>query len=221
MHKYIQPVLCGLYYFSYFKASYNWTKGQQLIWQLKYLTRFVHFFKLGVFPLGLSYYICEKCVYLSCWLVYGCRACTRQRMLSGSFEGQPTKERSILSVQHHIRQERRSDQHAHKITWSAHIVLNTVLQYMLWVCIHLEPWLSNWWSTGVLNDFLVVELDSMELRKRHVEKKTLRKKMYFLRLSFARISQKYIFFLHVFFFSTSLLGFRETPRSSQNIIIHI
>lgn len=41
-----------------------------------------------------------------------CRACTRQRMLSGSFEGQPTKERSILSVQHHIRQERRSDQHS-------------------------------------------------------------------------------------------------------------
>lgn len=37
------------------------------------------------------------------------RACTRQRMLSGSFEGQPAKERSILSVQHHIRQERRSD----------------------------------------------------------------------------------------------------------------
>lgn len=35
------------------------------------------------------------------------RACTRQRMLSGSFEGQPAKERSILSVQHHIRQERR------------------------------------------------------------------------------------------------------------------
>uniref|UniRef100_A0A672SP91 Sodium leak channel non-selective protein n=1 Tax=Sinocyclocheilus grahami TaxID=75366 RepID=A0A672SP91_SINGR len=31
-----------------------------------------------------------------------------QRMMSGSFEGQPTKERSILSVQHHIRQERRS-----------------------------------------------------------------------------------------------------------------
>ncbi|KAK3568739.1 hypothetical protein QTP86_016296 [Hemibagrus guttatus] len=39
------------------------------------------------------------------------RACTRQRMLSGSFEGQPTKERSILSVQHHIRQERRSLRH--------------------------------------------------------------------------------------------------------------
>lgn len=37
------------------------------------------------------------------------RACTRQRMLSGSFEGQPAKERSILSVQHHIRQERRYD----------------------------------------------------------------------------------------------------------------
>lgn len=37
------------------------------------------------------------------------RACTRQRMLSGSFEGQPAKERSILSVQHHVRQERRSD----------------------------------------------------------------------------------------------------------------
>lgn len=35
------------------------------------------------------------------------RACTTQRMLSGSFEGQPAKERSILSVQHHIRQERR------------------------------------------------------------------------------------------------------------------
>ncbi|KAA8587919.1 hypothetical protein FQN60_001113 [Etheostoma spectabile] len=34
------------------------------------------------------------------------RACTTQRMLSGSFEGQPAKERSILSVQHHIRQER-------------------------------------------------------------------------------------------------------------------
>lgn len=34
-------------------------------------------------------------------------------MLSGSFEGQPTKERSILSVQHHIRQERRSDQHTY------------------------------------------------------------------------------------------------------------
>ncbi len=41
-------------------------------------------------------------------------ACTRQRMLSGSFEGQPAKERSILSVQHHIRQERRSDStHTH------------------------------------------------------------------------------------------------------------
>uniref|UniRef100_A0A671U6P0 Sodium leak channel NALCN n=1 Tax=Sparus aurata TaxID=8175 RepID=A0A671U6P0_SPAAU len=39
------------------------------------------------------------------------RACTRQRMLSGSFEGQPAKERSILSVQHHIRQERRSLRH--------------------------------------------------------------------------------------------------------------
>ncbi|KAI3356427.1 hypothetical protein L3Q82_017640, partial [Scortum barcoo] len=38
-------------------------------------------------------------------------ACTRQRMLSGSFEGQPAKERSILSVQHHIRQERRSLRH--------------------------------------------------------------------------------------------------------------
>uniref|UniRef100_A0AAQ4PIQ4 Sodium leak channel NALCN n=1 Tax=Gasterosteus aculeatus aculeatus TaxID=481459 RepID=A0AAQ4PIQ4_GASAC len=39
------------------------------------------------------------------------RACTTQRMLSGSFEGQPAKERSILSVQHHIRQERRSLRH--------------------------------------------------------------------------------------------------------------
>ncbi|XP_062389409.1 sodium leak channel non-selective protein [Sardina pilchardus] len=39
------------------------------------------------------------------------RACTRQRMLSGSFEGAPAKERSILSVQHHIRQERRSLRH--------------------------------------------------------------------------------------------------------------
>uniref|UniRef100_A0A3Q2QJN4 Sodium leak channel NALCN n=1 Tax=Fundulus heteroclitus TaxID=8078 RepID=A0A3Q2QJN4_FUNHE len=39
------------------------------------------------------------------------RACTRQRILSGSFEGQPAKERSILSVQHHIRQERRSLRH--------------------------------------------------------------------------------------------------------------
>ncbi|GAB1299202.1 Sodium leak channel NALCN [Apodemus speciosus] len=39
------------------------------------------------------------------------KACTRQRMLSGSFEGQPAKERSILSVQHHIRQERRSLRH--------------------------------------------------------------------------------------------------------------
>ncbi|XP_012689441.1 sodium leak channel non-selective protein isoform X2 [Clupea harengus] len=39
------------------------------------------------------------------------RACTRQRMLSGSLEGQPAKERSILSVQHHIRQERRSLRH--------------------------------------------------------------------------------------------------------------
>ncbi|KAM9343379.1 sodium leak channel NALCN isoform 3-T3 [Pholidichthys leucotaenia] len=39
------------------------------------------------------------------------RACTRQRMLSGSFDGQPAKERSILSVQHHIRQERRSLRH--------------------------------------------------------------------------------------------------------------
>ncbi|XP_016408953.1 sodium leak channel non-selective protein-like [Sinocyclocheilus rhinocerous] len=39
------------------------------------------------------------------------RACTRQRLMSGSFEGQPTKERSILSVQHHIRQERRSLRH--------------------------------------------------------------------------------------------------------------
>lgn len=45
------------------------------------------------------------------------RACTRQRMLSGSFEGQPAKERSILSVQHHVRQERRSDSaHAHSDT---------------------------------------------------------------------------------------------------------
>lgn len=44
-------------------------------------------------------------------------ACTRQRMLSGSFEGQPAKERSILSVQHHIRQERRSDgAHTHTLT---------------------------------------------------------------------------------------------------------
>ncbi|XP_041934301.1 sodium leak channel non-selective protein [Alosa sapidissima] len=40
------------------------------------------------------------------------RACTRQRMLSGSLEGAPAKERSILSVQHHIRQERRSDIHS-------------------------------------------------------------------------------------------------------------
>ncbi|XP_028291437.1 sodium leak channel NALCN isoform X4 [Gouania willdenowi] len=39
------------------------------------------------------------------------RACTTQRILSGSFEGQPAKERSILSVQHHIRQERRSLRH--------------------------------------------------------------------------------------------------------------
>ncbi|KAJ4932954.1 hypothetical protein JOQ06_029792 [Pogonophryne albipinna] len=39
------------------------------------------------------------------------RACTTQRMLSGSTEGQPLKERSILSVQHHIRQERRSLRH--------------------------------------------------------------------------------------------------------------
>ncbi|XP_061697803.1 sodium leak channel non-selective protein isoform X6 [Syngnathoides biaculeatus] len=39
------------------------------------------------------------------------RACTRQRMLSGSLDGQPAKERSILSVQHHIRQERRSLRH--------------------------------------------------------------------------------------------------------------
>uniref|UniRef100_A0A3Q3A3Q0 Sodium leak channel NALCN n=1 Tax=Kryptolebias marmoratus TaxID=37003 RepID=A0A3Q3A3Q0_KRYMA len=39
------------------------------------------------------------------------RACTTQRELSGSFEGQPAKERSILSVQHHIRQERRSLRH--------------------------------------------------------------------------------------------------------------
>ncbi|XP_063069681.1 sodium leak channel non-selective protein [Engraulis encrasicolus] len=39
------------------------------------------------------------------------RACTRQRMLSGSLEGQPAKERSILGVQHHIRQERRSLRH--------------------------------------------------------------------------------------------------------------
>ncbi|XP_032878993.1 sodium leak channel non-selective protein isoform X2 [Amblyraja radiata] len=39
------------------------------------------------------------------------RICTRQRLLGGSFEGQPAKERSILSVQHHIRQERRSLRH--------------------------------------------------------------------------------------------------------------
>uniref|UniRef100_A0A3Q0SP05 Sodium leak channel, non-selective n=1 Tax=Amphilophus citrinellus TaxID=61819 RepID=A0A3Q0SP05_AMPCI len=39
------------------------------------------------------------------------RACTTQRVLSGSFEGQPAKERSILSVQHHVRQERRSLRH--------------------------------------------------------------------------------------------------------------
>uniref|UniRef100_A0A673CSB3 Sodium leak channel NALCN n=1 Tax=Sphaeramia orbicularis TaxID=375764 RepID=A0A673CSB3_9TELE len=47
----------------------------------------------------------KKCVFVIS------RACTRQRMLSGSFEGQPAKERSILSVQHHIRQERRSLRH--------------------------------------------------------------------------------------------------------------
>lgn len=45
------------------------------------------------------------------------RACTRQRILSGSFEGQPAKERSILSVQHHIRQERRSDTCIHRHTF--------------------------------------------------------------------------------------------------------
>lgn len=45
--------------------------------------------------------------HLSWALFFSPRACTRQRMLSGSFEGQPAKERSILSVQHHIRQERR------------------------------------------------------------------------------------------------------------------
>uniref|UniRef100_A0AAX7TF03 Sodium leak channel NALCN n=1 Tax=Astatotilapia calliptera TaxID=8154 RepID=A0AAX7TF03_ASTCA len=39
------------------------------------------------------------------------RACTTQRIQSGSFEGQPAKERSILSVQHHVRQERRSLRH--------------------------------------------------------------------------------------------------------------
>uniref|UniRef100_A0A8C7D909 Sodium leak channel NALCN n=1 Tax=Oncorhynchus kisutch TaxID=8019 RepID=A0A8C7D909_ONCKI len=44
------------------------------------------------------------------------RACTRQRMLSGSFEGQPLKERSILSVQHHIRQERRYTHTHHSST---------------------------------------------------------------------------------------------------------
>uniref|UniRef100_A0A3B4G165 Sodium leak channel NALCN n=1 Tax=Pundamilia nyererei TaxID=303518 RepID=A0A3B4G165_9CICH len=38
-------------------------------------------------------------------------ACTTQRIQSGSFEGQPAKERSILSVQHHVRQERRSLRH--------------------------------------------------------------------------------------------------------------
>ena len=51
------------------------------------------------------------------------RACTRQRMLSGSFEGQPTKERSILSVQHHIRQERRFDIYVH-----THTSTNTVVR---------------------------------------------------------------------------------------------
>lgn len=37
-------------------------------------------------------------------------------MLSGSFEGQPTKERSILSVQHHIRQERRLGKHINMLS---------------------------------------------------------------------------------------------------------
>lgn len=54
------------------------------------------------------------------------RACTRQRMLSGSFEGQPAKERSILSVQHHIRQERRSEStHTHVHVQITCITLNT------------------------------------------------------------------------------------------------
>lgn len=57
------------------------------------------------------------------------RACTTQRMLSGSFEGQPAKERSILSVQHHIRQERRSDTHDGTQTHS-----HTLLAFSLIVC---------------------------------------------------------------------------------------
>lgn len=51
------------------------------------------------------------------------RACTRQRMLSGSFEGQPTKERSILSVQHHIRQERRWGDNMNTLSHSHHLFI--------------------------------------------------------------------------------------------------
>lgn len=56
------------------------------------------------------------------------RACTTQRMLSGSFEGQPAKERSILSVQHHVRQERRSDvQVSQSFCYHAKRIKNTII----------------------------------------------------------------------------------------------
>lgn len=73
------------------------------------LNFWVNRYRFGRHIETLSYHFlflnCSRClIYLFIF-----RACTRQRMLSGSFEGQPAKERSILSVQHHIRQERRSD----------------------------------------------------------------------------------------------------------------
>uniref|UniRef100_A0A8C4QUY6 Ion transport domain-containing protein n=1 Tax=Eptatretus burgeri TaxID=7764 RepID=A0A8C4QUY6_EPTBU len=39
------------------------------------------------------------------------RACVQQRVMGGSSEAQPAKDRSMLSMQHHIRQERRSLRH--------------------------------------------------------------------------------------------------------------
>uniref|UniRef100_A0A8C5EJL8 Sodium leak channel NALCN n=1 Tax=Gouania willdenowi TaxID=441366 RepID=A0A8C5EJL8_GOUWI len=61
------------------------------------------------------------------------RACTTQRILSGSFEGQPAKERSILSVQHHIRQERRSDSLVRPLIATQTIVIPHVLSLRITV----------------------------------------------------------------------------------------
>lgn len=71
-----------------------------------------HYLFLSILTMLCVFGLCCECVsYSVCF-----RACTRQRMLSGSFEGQPLKERSILSVQHHIRQERRSCTHTSMCT---------------------------------------------------------------------------------------------------------